>query len=64
MAITTISALPWMLEGGRMGPVGRTCISTRLCALALSCVGVLASGGLLAGGGVMGIFFGGCGADF
>lgn len=29
MAITTISALPWMLEGGTIGPVGRTRIGGR-----------------------------------
>ena len=29
MAITTISALPWMFDGGRIGPVGLTVISTR-----------------------------------
>ena len=30
MAMTTISALPWMFDGGRIGAVGRTRISARL----------------------------------
>jgi hypothetical protein len=29
--ITTINALPWMLEGGRIGAVGRTRSSGRFC---------------------------------
>lgn len=29
MAMTTTSALPWMLDGGTIGPVGRTFISGR-----------------------------------
>ncbi|XKM42956.1 hypothetical protein A4U53_011320 [Rhizobium ruizarguesonis] len=48
--ITTINALPWMLEGGRIGAVGRTRNSGRFCWILAA-----AFSGLLDGGSVIDI---------
>src|SRR5689334_11381987 len=53
MAMTTISALPWMFDGGRIGAVGRTRISGRLGCWAGAAAGAFAR--VLVGGLVINI---------
>src|ERR1044072_8892642 len=43
--ITTIKALPWMLDGGRIGAVGRTRISGRFCSVLAGALSGFLDGG-------------------